>query len=359
MSGNETIQHIKQALERGVQPNEARYLVRDILNLTWAADWSVLYRVLEVLSPQNIAQTMAALGLRSYETPRSWRTGRCVPKAGRFAEYARRLSALTGIDERIMHEARSRSVAKREGGLVPRPAWCVAYDGAGVLLYHYLRRLRDETGLTAAEAAGLVGVSEDDWEAWESGQRTPPRWKLRPLWNALGRSRGVLLCEMQAARDRGALAAYNERRRKARVLLGSRAALVAIEYAGHGGSLSSTARYIKELDEDNEDHRWDYERGCFEPDYLRRLLRDLREGRLDPQPITDVTTLRRFLEGQLRRPGQAIPLGGLRPEDDAEPEAREYTQEDFDQMDRQMKVEQASQRRRYEQLRKEQDEGLW
>ena len=94
-------------------------------------------------------------------------------EGGRFAKYARRLSKLTGVDEHIIHEARSRSVAKREGGLVSRPAWCVAYDSAGVLLYHYLRRLRAEAGLTAAEAAEQMGVGEDDWDAFECGQRTP------------------------------------------------------------------------------------------------------------------------------------------------------------------------------------------
>jgi len=344
---------IKRSLKRGVLREEAREFIANLVNLCSSPTWSELYAgVLEPLCGLTKGALAGELQV-TYATLRGWKSGR-IPQEGRFEGYTNVLSALTDIEERIMHESRSRSIAAREGGLVVRPGWCMAYDAAGVLLYHYLRRLRDEAGLTATEAADLVGVSEDDWVAFECGKRTPRNWQLPRIWRRLGRPQGVLLCEMAAARDRGAAAAYNERRRKARVVLDNREALVAIEY---GWSLSDAADEIRELDENNDDHRWDYDCRCFEPWWLRKMLRDLREGRLDPQPITDITTLRRFLDGQLRRPGQAIPLGGPRPGADAEPDP-ELTAEDILQADRLREVWLDSQRRQYELGREEEEEAF-
>ena len=156
---------------------------------------------------------------------------------------------------------------------------------------------------------------------------------------------------MAAARDRGAAAAYNERRRKARVVLDNREALVAVE---HGWSLSDAAEEIRELDEEDDDHRWNYERGCFQPWWLRIMLSDLREGCLNPQPITDITTLRRFIEGQLRRPGQAFPLGEPEAQPVAEPE---LTAQDKAQAARRHEAWLDSQRRQYnERVRREEED---
>lgn len=261
---------VKRALADGVAPAEVREFIADVVNVCWAADWADLYALLEAASGLSVAQIGTALGVSQYHTLRSWRKGERTPQERRFRHYAARLSTLSGVAVQILYEARSRTIAKRAGGLVPRPGWAIEYSPTGLEVPYYLRRLRDAASLTVEEVARQVGAAPADYERWEGGQRTPRPGKLGVLWRVMGRPQGVLLCEMQAARDRGAAATYNERRRKAQIGL-DRIAYYAFET---GYSRREAAREIKALDEFEYDyHRYDYQHQCLKPEYVRRMRR--------------------------------------------------------------------------------------
>lgn len=49
-----------------------------------------------------------------------------------------------------------------------------------------MRRLREERGLSAADLAGKLGVTEGQLSAWESGQGVAPYETMRALAAALG-----------------------------------------------------------------------------------------------------------------------------------------------------------------------------
>jgi transcriptional regulator with XRE-family HTH domain len=49
-----------------------------------------------------------------------------------------------------------------------------------------MRRLREERGLSAADVAGALGVTEGQLAAWESGQGVAPYETIRALAAALG-----------------------------------------------------------------------------------------------------------------------------------------------------------------------------
>ena len=285
LSGTERL--LRQGLKRGLLPAEVQQVVSNVINLCWAADWRTLYSLLEATSGLSKGQMGRAMGVRTYDTLRFWREGKRIPQGQGFAQYAARLSELTGVEEQTLAEARSRSIAAKGGGLVPCPGWAVTHSRACLELYYYLRRLREEAGLSMEEAAEKLGVDPAQYETWETGKRTPRPWRLRRLWKVLGRPQGVLLCEMEAARDRGAQATYNERRRKAQIRL-NRVALAAFE---EGCSLREAEGRIKLLDEGLWcDSRYDYVRGCLRPEYVRRMRRNIALANVEAQraaPMAD------------------------------------------------------------------------
>ena len=217
MSTDDTRQLIKRGLKHGLQPDEVRGLAANLVDLCSSPTWGELYSVLEPLT--GLTKGALSSELRAtYATLRGWKSGR-LPQEGRFEGYTKVLSELTGVAPEIMHEAGSRSIAALEGGVVPRPGWAVEYSRAGLELCYYLQRLRADADLSTAEIAEQLSISQEEYEAWEVGQRTARKWQLPRLWRVLGRVQGVLLCELQAARDRGAEATYDERRRRKQIRL--------------------------------------------------------------------------------------------------------------------------------------------
>ena len=120
MSTDDTRQLIKRGLKHGLQPSEVRDLIAKLIDLCSSPTWGELYSVLEPLT--GLAKGALSSELRAtYPTLRGWKSGR-IPQEGRFERYTKVLSELTGVAPEIMHEARSRSIAAREGALVARPA---------------------------------------------------------------------------------------------------------------------------------------------------------------------------------------------------------------------------------------------
>ncbi len=301
MSEDDWAKLLKHGVSHGASSAQVRRIIGKVINLCWAADWADLYRLLEAVSGLSKGQMVEALGVK-YDTLRDWRRGTRLPQKKRFMEYAKVLSQLTGVRPEIMHEARSRSIAARAGGLVPRPGWAWQYGRAGLEISFYLQRLRAEVDLSAAEVAERLGVSHEDYEAWETGQRTPRKWQLPRLWRVLGRAQGVLLCELHTARDRGAKATYEERRRKKQIRL-DRLTLFAWE---EGCSIREAKRRIERLDEKQWDPRYDYEQGCLRPEYVRKMRRERALSNVEPRATADDTSEieeiweeaeRRFIEG--------------------------------------------------------------
>ncbi len=308
MSDNNWERLLKHCASHGASPAHVRRIIGEVTNLCWSADWADLHRLLEAVSGLGKGQMVEALGVK-YDTLSDWREGTRLPQKKRFAHYAKVLSQLTGVRPEIMHEARSRSMAAREGGIVPRPGWAWQYGRAGLEISFYLQRLRAEADLSTAEVAGRLGVSQEDYEAWETGQRTPRKWQLPRLWRVLGRAQGVLLCELQAARDTGAQATYDERRRKKQIRL-DRLSLFAWE---EGCSIREAKRRIERLDEGQWDARYDYDQGCLRPEYVRKMRREMALSRMEPRATADDTSEieeiwqeaeERFLESLHRPPAQ-------------------------------------------------------
>jgi len=318
MSANNTLQLIERGAKHGLSALQVRHLVGRIAVVFGSGTWAEVYTLLEVGSGLSKTDMARALGVNKLDTLQSWRDATHIPRGHRFEEVVQRLEELTGVSREVLYAARSRALALREGGSVVRPSWAIQLEAQKQPISAYLRRLREGANLSIEHVAERLGVDADDYRAWEHGDLTPPSWRTSPLWTALGKDQGALLNELRDARDRAPAARRQEIERRKQVQE-QRLADWMIEF----DCLRQEARSdIARMDKTQSDPRWNYEEerpAFWYEDQMYRERRNRREqARADAGP--------------------------------------EMTAEEWEAIS---KVRKDGQERRYEQLRREQEEGLW